>query len=320
MADVDDMTATARGAPPRPNKGPARGRSDRDDMAIDHIEDMKQQLRTAFEAGKAPWYKAWKVGNTGGPARVNGVAYTGGNAAWLATMGAVRGYESDTFGTSKQFREEGCPLDPAIFEEGAPRQHVTACRPRIVKDREDPTKQRVVGYAWYRVYNGDLAQGWTDPVREVREIPEPDAAAAAVLGIWGGVQHGGGRAFYQPSADAVTLPPRDAFETLADYVGTGCHEKAHQSGHRKRLAREGVTNPVIFGDHTYAAEELVAESAASFLLGHLGLQTDAHLNNSGAYLRSWFSRLEDDPSTLMSAMSQGVRAAEYILRAAGLAQ
>lgn len=289
-------------------------------MAIDHIEDMKQQLRTAFKAGKAPWRRTWEVAFEGGPITASGKPFSGGNAAWLATVGAMRDYSSSWWFTSKQARAAGCPLPGSLFEEGAPRHHVTVCRPRIVKDREDPTKQRVIGYAWYRVYNGDMAQGWTDPVREVREIPEPDAAAAAVLGIWGGVQHGGGRAFYRPSADTVTLPPRDAFETLADYLGTGCHEKAHQSGHRTRLAREGVTNPATFGDHTYATEELVAESAASFLLGHLGLQTDAHLDNSGAYLRSWFSRLEDDPSTLMSAMSQGVRAAEYILRAAGLAQ
>ena len=147
-------------------------------MAIDHIEDMKQQLRTAFEAGQAPWRKTWEVGFAGGPITASGKPFSGGNAAWLATVGAMRGYSSSWWFTSKQARAAGCPLPGSLFEDGAPRHHVTVCRPRIVKDREDPSKQRVIGYAWYRVYNGDLAQGWTDPVREAREIPEPDAAAA----------------------------------------------------------------------------------------------------------------------------------------------
>ena len=316
MADVDDMTATARGAPPRPTKAPDGADRIETMTKIDHLEDMKAQLLAAIETGTRPWEKCWDVGNGGGALRSTGEPFTGGNNPWLCLVGAARGYASAHWFTSKQATAAGCPL----AWDRAEGQHATVLRPRMVKDQDDPSKMRLVGFTGYRVYNGDLCEGWADPVREAREIPEPDAAAAAILGIWGGVQHGGDRAYYRPSADTVTLPARDAFHTLADYIGTGCHEKAHQSGHRTRLAREGVTNPAIFGEHTYAEEELVAESAASFLLGHLGMQTDAHLDNSAAYLRSWNERLTADPQALIRAMGQGIRAAEYILRAAGLAQ
>jgi antirestriction protein ArdC len=281
---------------------------------IDHMADLAEQLRTILETGARPWIKTWDVAHNGGPITASGKPFTGGNAPWLMLVAANRGYRSSHWFTSKQARDAGCPLD----WDAAQGQHATVLRPKFVPDQENPKEMRIVGFMGYRVYNGDLAQGWTDPVREVREIPEPDAAAAAILGLWGGCRHGGTEAFYQPFSDSVTLPPREAFHSLADYVGTGCHEKAHQSGHRTRLNREGIVNPVIWGDHTYAEEELVAESAAAFLLGHLGLQSEAHLNNNAAYLASWNRKLQRDPQVLIRAMGSGMRAARYILQAVGL--
>jgi len=286
---------------------------------IDHMADIAAQIKAAIAAlpkDKATWRQTWKTGHDGGAKRSNGEAFTGGNNPWLGLVGATRGYGSSYWFTSKQATEAGARLN----WDAAQGQHATVLRPRIMKDEKNVGEMKVIGFTGYRVYNGDLCEGWTDPVVEARSIPEPGPAAAAIIGVWGGVTESGGRAFYRPSSDTVTVPPRDAFETLADYVGTAAHEKAHQSGHRTRLNRDGIVNPAIFGDHTYAAEELVAESAACFLLGRLGLQTDSHLNNSAAYLKSWNRKLESDPQLLIKSMGQGMRAAEYILRAAGLPQ
>jgi len=229
-------------------------------------------------------------------------------------VAAGRGYGSRTWFTSRQAREAGHPLR---WNEAEGR-HATVLRPAFRKDRENPTDLVLVGFNAYRVYNGDLCDGWQDPAREVREIPEPDAAAQAIVDVWGGTRHQGDRAFYAPSQDSVTVPPRDAFHSLADYVGTVAHEKSHQSGHRTRLARPGITNHGAFGDHLYAAEELVAESSAAFILGRLGLSCETLRSNNAAYLRSWLKRFASDPKVLIHAMGQGMKAAEYTLKAAGL--
>ena len=283
---------------------------------IDHMADLAEQLKTIMATNDRPWVKTWDVANDGGALRSNGEAFTGGNNPWLMLNAMAAGYASSYWFTSKQAREAGCPLD----WDAAKGKHVTVLRPKMVRDEKagDPKATKCIGFMGYRVYSGDFAQGWADPAKESRTIPQPDAASAAILDLWGGVQHGGGRAFYRPSTDSVTMPPRDAFHSLADYVGTGCHEKAHQSGHRKRLNRDGIVNPVIFGDHTYAEEELVAESCAAFLLGRLGMQTEAHTTNNAAYLRHWNRKLQSDPQALIRAMGQGMRAAGYILKAAGL--
>ena len=283
---------------------------------IDHMADMAEQLTEVMGKVTRPWEKTWDVGNGGGALRSNGEPFTGGNNPWLMLTAMARGYGSSYWFTSKQAREAGCPLD----WDTAKGQHATVLRPKMVRDAEsaDPKALKCIGFMGYRVYNGDLAQGWTDPKVETRTIPEPDAAGAAIVDLWGGCTHGGDRAFYRPSADAVTVPHRDAFHSLADYLGTVAHEKVHQSGHRTRLDREGITNPAIFGDHTYAEEELVAESGAAFIMGRLGMQTEAHLNNNAAYLNSWHRKLSKDPQALIRAMGAGMRAAEYTLKAAGL--
>ncbi len=126
------------------------------------------------------------------------------------------------------------------------------------------------------------------------------------------VHHGGGRAFYSPSNDTITLPPRQTFEQMEEYYSTLFHELTHASGHEKRLGRPGVTDPVKFGDHAYSREELVAEMGAAFLCGHTGI-SPATIRNSAAYLASWLKVLQGDGRLVIQAAAAAQRAVDHIL-------
>ena len=72
-----------------------------------------------------------------------------------------------------------------------------------------------------------------------------------------------------------------------------------------------LTDLCLFGDPTYAKEELVAEMGAAYLCGVCGI-ANATIDNSAAYLQSWMAVLRHDPTLLVQAAAQAQRAADYI--------
>jgi hypothetical protein len=101
------------------------------------------------------------------------------------------------------------------------------------------------------------------------------------------------------------------FHTSEAYYTTLYHELVHASGHRSRLNRKTLTDLCLFGDPTYAKEELVAEMGASYLCGVCGI-ANVTLANSAAYLQSWMQVLRHDPTMLVHAAAQAQKAADYI--------
>lgn len=75
-----------------------------------------------------------------------------------------------------------------------------------------------------------------------------------------------------------------------------------------RLARNLSTR---FGDRAYAAEELVAEIGAAFVLGDLGLARMPHPDHA-AYCANWLPLLRVNPRALATAASLAGRAAAYL--------
>ena len=58
--------------------------------------------------------------------------------------------------------------------------------------------------------------------------------------------------------DLIQMPPFEAFEDAPAYYATLAHECVHWTKHKKRLERD--LGGRRWGDHGYAAEELVALS------------------------------------------------------------
>jgi len=131
---------------------------------------------------------------------------------------------------------------------------------------------------------------------------------AFVVGTGARIREGGSRACYVPATDTIHLPPRVAFRTPSGYAGTLAHELVHWTGAAHRLARDLTSR---FGARAYAAEELVAELGAAFVLADLGLARTPHPDHA-AYCAAWAPLLRADPRALSHAASQASRATDFL--------
>lgn len=136
-------------------------------------------------------------------------------------------------------------------------------------------------------------------------LPTCDAFVAATGAT---IQHGGNRACYVPATDTIYLPPRTAFRTPTGYANTLAHELVHWTGAPHRLARDLTGR---YGARAYAAEELVAELGAAFVLADLGIARTPHPDHA-AYCASWVPLLRSDPRALSTAATQASRAADHL--------
>jgi antirestriction protein ArdC len=158
-------------------------------------------------------------------------------------------------------------------------------------------------------------------VAQVEGAPEPWLAPAAVSDIpacstfddfiaatGANIRHGGDTACYLPAADQICIPARQSFQTLEGYTATLSHELIHWTGARHRLDRDLSGR---FGSASYAAEELVAELGAAFVLAGLGLVSEPPPQHA-AYIISWLPLVKFDPRALFTAAAHASRAADWL--------
>lgn len=172
----------------------------------------------------------------------------------------------------------------------------------------------------FTVFHVSQIEGVTPKIREQGAEVEPHEEAERIASAYlseGGpaITFGGDRACYSPSSDRISMPERSRFVSAEAYYSTLFHEIGHSTGSERRLARKGVTDPIMFGSHTYAQEELVAEFTATFLCGASGVARAQTERQSAAYLRSWAGKLRDDPKVLVYAAQQAQHAADLVLGA-----
>ncbi|PLU82006.1 antirestriction protein, partial [Sinorhizobium medicae] len=82
----------------------------------------------------------------------------------------------------------------------------------------------------------------------------------------------------------------------------------HWTGAKHRLDRDLTGR---FGSASYAADELVAELAASFLCADLGVDHDPR-DNTAAYVASWLAVLKNDKRAIITATAKAQSAADYL--------
>ena len=305
-------------------------RQQRQAQRKDTYERIAERMIEALESGTAPWRRPWRRTGLGViPANLaSGRAYRGVNV-WTLSLA---GYGSRYWCTFKQAKdlgghvrrgEKGWPVLFWKFLEKTERDAATG----------QETTERIPLARSYTVFNAeqlcsgcDTCEG-IDHKRLIEEqkqrdkggdLFEPLAEPQNVTDRYvrhGGpaLEHMGDSAYYVPSADRVVLPKPEAFETAAAYHSVAFHELAHSTGHRSRLARDGLVNVARFGDHTYAAEELVAEFTASYLRALTGIEDPGLDDLSAAYLSGWAERIRKDPRQVAHAAAQAQHAADWIL-------
>jgi len=270
---------------------------------FDICQHITDKLIEAIEAGVMPWQKPWSAqAATALPVNSKGRPYNGVNVLMLWATAALAGYSSNRWYTFKQAKAAG-----GCVRKGERSTRVILWRPikktEIDEAGEESERTFLVARS-YCVFNADQVEGLED------EVEAPMLATAAddfILDVGADIRHGGGRAFYNPTADFIRLPSRSSFDADDAYRATALHELVHWTGAAHRLDRQFGKR---FGDDAYAFEELVAEIGAAFLGAQLGVQgrSEAH----ASYVDNWLKVLKADKRAIISAASAARKAMEYL--------
>lgn len=283
-------------------------------MPVDVYAEVTSRILAMLDAGAAPWRSPilGQAGTAWPRNLASGKPYRGVNVFLLAMTAFAKGYHSACWLTFNQARAAG-----GRVRKGERSSLVVFWKTYETTDRAtgEPTTVPVLRY--YNVFNLDQCDGIEAPDADTNEplaftpIERADRIAAGYAG-GPAVQHAGGRAFYRPSTDAVTLPEPARFVGTEAYYATLFHELAHSTGHSTRLDRGLDTALAPFGSPDYGREELVAEMAAAFLCGHAGI-APATVENSAAYLAGWIAAIKGDKRLAVVAAGAAQRAADWII-------
>ncbi|WP_111772120.1 ArdC family protein [Methylorubrum extorquens] len=266
------------------------------------------QLETADPASwTPPWHGADPLPRNARTSR----RYRGINVLALWCAAQTNGYADARWATYRQWSALGAQVRKAergtlvLFYKDLPRSD------RSETGEADPANGAPFVARAAHVFNAaqvDTAPPTTGAPTDP-SLPAPLPAFDTFVASTGAViREGGTRACYVPTTDMIHLPPRAAFRTPMGYAGTLAHELMHWTGAPHRLARDLTGR---FGARAYAAEELVAELGAAFVLADLGLARTPHPDHA-TYCASWAPLLRADPRALSHAAAQGSRAADYL--------
>ena len=294
-------------------------------MKAEIYQTVTNRIIAMLETGTKPWQKSWKTGSDtviGGnmvrPLRVTGEPYRGMNTINLWVASQLRGLQSRYWMTYKGAQELG-----AQVRKGARGEFAFYAGQMVKPGENEGDKDKAISFLkCYFVFNADEIDGL--PARFAPSVAAPVVAPAcpharmpAVDAFFSdaGVRlaHGGDRAFYQPSIDAVRMPELGQFVSAEAYYSTLAHEAVHWTGHESRCARPFGKR---FGDNAYAVEELVAELGAAFLCADLGI-SDTPREDHADYLANWLAVLKADNRAIFTAAAAADKAAGYLHAAQG---
>ena len=268
-----------------------------------HVADIL--LRMMEEHG-TDWTKPWIDNASGHHNAKSKRLYSGMNVFILSVRMADEGWSQPCWGTYKMWQELTGKDKP--IKKGSKSTIIT--QPKLVKIEKDGDERQFTTFRGLPVFN-------IDQVDAEFEMPKPEElegfedqleAEALIEQSQASVTHSGTRAFYSPSTDSITLPPKDVFKSAEGYYGTALHELVHWSGHKERLNRDFSGS---FGSEAYAFEELVAEAGAAMLCVRTGVTAEPRPDHA-KYLNSWRKVLKDKPKAAVDAFKLASRASNYI--------
>jgi antirestriction protein ArdC len=296
------------GLSPRRRKPVANNTKLRQDITAQIVASLEQNLR--------PWRRPWSQSrNTGRAANVvSKRAYTGINPLILELHRMGHGLGSRWYATFDQWRELGCMVKkrPDSVDPGRWGARIIFYSPieknRIEKESGELVEDRFFVMRTYTVFNADQVDGaekWQATATENTEVvPDFAPAEELIAATQADIRQGGDHAFYNRTSDYIQVPPKARFNPSGAYYETVLHELAHWSEHRVGWNSEAAG---------YAANELVAEIASSFLATDLGVPQGESLDNHASYLKHWLDAMKGDSSFIFKASTQASKVADFLL-------
>ena len=247
---------------------------------------------------------------------ISGNAYHGINQLMTAVVAGAEGYQSTDWATFKQIRDLGGELQDAKGK-GVP---IIFYKQLPSKADDDNGQQRFV-IRHSCVFNLDLVSGIArDNVAAAGVETAPSGDAQALAAIYLAREHirvSHGTPAYIPALDVVRMPSVEEVTSTDEYYSTYFHELAHSTGHPQRLCRFGIDAQRFESKEAYSTEELVAEITAAMLCHGCGVDSQASIQNSAAYLQGWSRFITDKGDAFLSAVNQAYKARAFILAEEG---
>lgn len=284
-------------------------------MAFNPYEQVTAQILANLEGGVAPWVKPWAAtpGRNMPMNAATNTGYSGCNVVllWMATHGR---FAQPHFLTFKQ----ALALGGNVRKGEKACAHVCKVLQLREKDKANGEEGRTfTSLKFYAVFNVEQCEGLpakiTNPEpAKPRHDDERDATIEEFIAATGATfsENGGDVAAYNRGSDSVRMPAFAAFNSAALFYSTAFHELGHWTGHKARCDRDFGKR---FGDHKYAAEELVAELTSAFLCAEFSI--NGNLQHA-EYVGNWIAMLKDDSKAFFTAASKAQQAADFLRRAA----
>ncbi len=277
----------------------------------DIYERITSQIIEALENCKS-WQRPWHS-----PEMVNvipknaktGSQYRGVNVIALWATAQKLGYLNGLWATFRQWQELGAQVRKG--EKSCPVVFWSTIDKKEKADDSAEERDTALFARTYHVFNVSQIEGYEEPKKEPLATNRLENADLFFLRLGVNIREAS-KAFYQPSDDAVYMPPYASFFKREGYYSTLCHETIHWSGHESRLNRDLKNR---FGDESYAMEELVAELGAAFLCAELEVSNEPREDHV-AYIQSWLKVLKEDKRAVFTAASKAQQAVDWLVSAA----
>lgn len=278
---------------------------------------------------KLPWNQPWvdKIpvfGSHQNP--ITGTRYRGLNAVILWAVAMEKNYPDPRWCTYKQAQEKGWQVKKGskgchiefwcVYDVETKKKLSWAEASRLVEKNPEKEKFLKPCSQVYTVFNGTQIAG-------IPELPQahhvPPVYQNELLRRFSQrymeteniTLNEGASAYYSPTTDSITMPPKEDFTSELAYYDTLYHECAHSTGVTKRLDR-GLESELT--KEEYAIEELRAEMAGAFLLSEAGAKVPEEISeNNKAYIQSWASGIKSDPSFLFQVIKAANEICDFVM-------
>ena len=283
------------------------------------------QVLAGLENGEAAWRRTWNYQAVNEAPRnpLNDVQYSGFNAFILYWNILANKWSTPFFATFNQVTESGGTVIKG--SKGIPLVRYFEVRESLkeAQDREPSASNadRRVEFmrptVFYVFHLETQTTGLEDKLPAINIVFDeftPIEKCESVLEAYSNKPEmrigAGGRAYYMPILDFISMPPKEAFESPEAWYSTLYHEHVHGTGDKSRLGRDLTGKR---GSVAYATEELIAEMAAGMICGVLGIDLPELTENMVEYCKGWADVIRRNPEVVIRAAGKAQAAADYIL-------